>query len=96
MSAARSLAVSISGLHKQFEGVLALRDVGFSVPAGTTAALVGPPGSGKSTLIHILLGLLRADSGVAETFDGGGIGAVLQPRGLHPARTVRAQLRVYA
>ncbi|OBA50789.1 ABC transporter ATP-binding protein [Nocardia sp. 852002-20019_SCH5090214] len=96
MSAARSLAVSISGLHKQFEGVVALRDVGFSVPAGTTAALVGPPGSGKSTLIHILLGLLRADSGVAETFDGGGIGAVLQPRGLHPARTVRAQLRVYA
>ncbi|NKY49091.1 ATP-binding cassette domain-containing protein [Nocardia vermiculata] len=96
MSAARPLAVSVTGLHKQFEGVVALRDIGFSVPAGTTAALVGPPSCGKSTLLEILLGLVRPDSGVTEVDRTGGVGALLQPRGLHPARTARAQLRVYA
>ncbi|WP_227980269.1 ATP-binding cassette domain-containing protein [Nocardia spumae] len=96
MSAARSPAISVTGLHKQFEGIAALRDVDFSVPPGTTAALVGPPASGKSTTVRILLGLLQADSGVAALSRAGGIGAVLQPRGLHPARSLRAQLRIYA
>ncbi|NKY85960.1 ATP-binding cassette domain-containing protein [Nocardia veterana] len=96
MSAARALAVSVTGLHKQFEGIVALRDVGFSIPGGTTAALVGPPGAGKSILLGVLLGLLRPDSGIVEIDRGAGVGAMLQPRGLHPARTVRAQLRVCA
>ncbi|AHH21154.1 putative ABC transporter, ATP-binding protein [Nocardia nova SH22a] len=96
MSAARSLALSATGLGVRFEGVAAVRDVEFSVPAGTTAALVGPPGSGKTTVLETLLGLTRPDAGAVRVTRDGGVGAVLQPRGLHPARTVRAQLRIQA
>ncbi|MEV5650364.1 ABC transporter ATP-binding protein [Nocardia sp. NPDC052254] len=96
MSAARSIALSADGLRMQFDGVVAVRDVEFSVPSGTTAALVGPPGSGKTTVLETLLGLMRPDAGSVVAARDGGIGAVLQPRGLHPARTVRAQLRIQA
>src|SRR3954471_17553828 len=40
-----------------------ISDVSFSVPAGSTVALVGPTGSGKSTLTLLLGGLFDADSG---------------------------------
>ncbi len=96
MSAARSIALSATGLRVQFDGVVAVRDVEFEVPSGTTAALVGPPGSSKSTVLETLLGLMRPDAGTVEMARDGGVGAVLQPRGLHPARTVRAQLRIQA
>ncbi|WP_280261700.1 ABC transporter ATP-binding protein [Nocardia wallacei] len=104
MSAAQPPAFAAAGLTKRFEAVGAVREVSFTVPPGTTAALVGPAGSGKTTIVRMLLGLLPPTSGGAA-FDGrgsqaprpaGSVGAVLQPRGLHPARTVRGQLRVYA
>ena len=41
----------------------ALNGVSFSLPAGTSTALVGRSGSGKSTLADVLCGLLRASSG---------------------------------
>jgi ATP-binding cassette subfamily B protein len=40
-----------------------LRDVTFDVPAGRTIALVGPTGSGKSTLVSLLVRLVDPDSG---------------------------------
>ncbi|WP_024799932.1 ATP-binding cassette domain-containing protein [Nocardia sp. BMG51109] len=102
MSAARPPAFAATELTKRFEGVHAVREVSFVVPSGTTAALIGPPGSGKTTIVRMLLGLLPPTAGTAAI--GGGparrtgspAGAMLQPRGLHPARTVRGQLRVYA
>lgn len=42
---------------------LALNQVSFEVPCGTSVAIVGPSGGGKSTLIDILLGLLIPESG---------------------------------
>ncbi|QUG99519.1 thiol reductant ABC exporter subunit CydD [Saccharopolyspora erythraea] len=41
----------------------ALRDVELRVPAGTHVAVVGPSGGGKSTLLALLLGFLRAERG---------------------------------
>jgi len=101
MSPVRPLAFSVTGLTQKFEGVTLLREVGFSVPVGTTAALVGPSGAGKSLLVQILLGQLAPSSGTASiggSRTGGGrpLGVMLQPRGLHPTRTVRAQLLIYA
>jgi iron complex transport system ATP-binding protein len=44
-------------------GILAVRDVSFSIPPATMTALIGANGSGKSTLIRMLSGLLAPDSG---------------------------------
>ncbi|MEV6278234.1 ATP-binding cassette domain-containing protein [Nocardia sp. NPDC051832] len=103
-------AFAVRGLSKRFNpgaaGELgAVEHVSFTVPAGTTAALVGPEGAGKSTILRILLGLVPPTSGTASLGApgqvaglGGGapVGGVLVPRGLHPARTARDHLRVYA
>ena len=45
------------------EGDPVLDGVGFTIPAGTTAAFVGPPGSGKSTIVQLLLRLYDLDEG---------------------------------
>ena len=45
------------------EIVTALDDVSFEVRHGTLAALVGPDGAGKTTLIRLIAGLMLADSG---------------------------------
>ena len=54
-------------IHKSFkqnnENVAVLLGVDFSVTAGEQVAIVGPSGSGKSSLLHILAGLDSADHG---------------------------------
>ncbi|MFI9533306.1 ATP-binding cassette domain-containing protein [Nocardia fusca] len=93
-------AITVRGLTKRYEDFsIGAQDISFDVAAGTCAALVGPPGSGKSTVAGILLGLLPPTAGSATVAGGRGsaaVGAVLAPRGLHPRRTVRDHLRVYA
>ncbi len=57
-------------VHYEYEpGRPALRGVSFAVPAGSCAALVGPTGSGKSTIMALLLRFLQAQSGEI-TVDG--------------------------
>jgi ABC-type branched-subunit amino acid transport system ATPase component len=51
------------GLTKRFGGVAAVSDCSFAVPEGTITALVGPNGSGKTTVFNLLTGYLRADAG---------------------------------
>jgi putative ABC transport system ATP-binding protein len=50
-------------------GVDVLRDVSLEAPAGTVTAVVGPAGSGKTSLLHLLAGLDRPTAG-AVTLDG--------------------------
>jgi len=50
-------------VQKSYDGLNVLTDVSFDVPAGTRVALLGPGGCGKTTLLKILLGLERPDSG---------------------------------
>lgn len=52
-----------------------LRDVNLVVDAGTSLAIVGPSGSGKSSLLHVVGGLLPPSSGSAR-FDGQDLGAL--------------------
>lgn len=49
--------------YSYVDGVWALRDVSCSFPAGSRSALVGPTGSGKTTLAKLLAGLYEPDAG---------------------------------
>ena len=57
------------GLVKRYGEVRALDGVDLTVRAGDVVAIVGPSGSGKSSLLHVLSGVLPADGG--EVFLGG-------------------------
>lgn len=62
--------ISISGLVKTFGPVRALDGLDLTVATGEVHGFLGPNGSGKSTTIRVLLGLLRADAGVATLLGG--------------------------
>lgn len=55
--------VSVEGLARRFGRAHVLRDVSFALPEGSVTVLLGENGEGKSTLLKLLLGLLRADRG---------------------------------
>lgn len=55
--------LSVSGIRKEFAGVVALNDVSFELRAGTVHALMGENGAGKSTLMKVISGIYRPDGG---------------------------------
>ena len=57
------------GLNKSYGGFRALNDFNFRVEQGRIVGILGPNGSGKTTFIKILSGLLTYDSG-SVTIDG--------------------------
>lgn len=57
------------GVKIAFAGVSLLNDITFDVRPGERVSLVGPGGSGKSTILKILLGLLPPDGGEVRLFD---------------------------
>ncbi|MGZ4387365.1 MAG: ABC transporter ATP-binding protein [Gaiellaceae bacterium] len=64
-----SALLEVSGLRKRFGGVQAVDDCSFAVERGTVTGLIGPNGSGKTTVFNLVTGYLPADSG-SVTFDG--------------------------
>ncbi len=56
----------LSGIHKTFPGVKALKNVNFRLFPGEVHALMGENGAGKSTLIKVLTGVYAADQGLVE------------------------------
>jgi len=57
------LAIETRGLSKLFGGVPAVDAIDLAVPVGSTYGFLGPNGSGKTTTIRVLLGLLSPSSG---------------------------------
>lgn len=60
------VAIAIAGLTKRFGSTRALDGLDLTVLTGEVHGFLGPNGSGKTTTIRVLLGLLRADAGRAE------------------------------
>ncbi len=86
--------------------MLALDDISFSLRQGGLAAVIGPDGAGKTTLIRLLAGLMKADSGTVSVL---GIDAAQDPQamqsrisympqqfGLYEDLTVRENLDLYS
>ena len=70
MSSVDRLPVRITGLRKTFGRTVALDGLDLDVAPGEVHGFLGPNGSGKTTTIRVLLGLLRADAGRIELLGG--------------------------
>ncbi len=57
------LAIDVHGMTKQFGDRIAVDHVGLKVPTGDICGFLGPNGSGKTTFLRMLCGLLRPDAG---------------------------------
>ncbi|HEX7746860.1 MAG TPA: ATP-binding cassette domain-containing protein, partial [Micromonosporaceae bacterium] len=98
--------IVMTGLHKRFGKVDALRGLDLTVPAGTVCGVLGPNGAGKTTALRILATLLRPDAGHATVagFDvvrqaeqvRGSIGLAGQHAAIDTRLTGRENLRLFA
>jgi putative amino-acid transport system ATP-binding protein len=61
--------ISISGLNKSFGDTRVLRDISLEIAPGERVVVIGPSGTGKSTLLRTLNFLDRPDSGVLRVGD---------------------------
>ncbi|WP_076817336.1 sugar ABC transporter ATP-binding protein [Pseudofrankia asymbiotica] len=66
MSAEQAPLLAVRDVSKSFGAVAAVRDVSFPLYAGEAHALVGENGAGKSTIVKMLAGVHRPDTGAIE------------------------------
>jgi len=98
----RDPAVLTESLTKRFRGVDVLDGVSLSVPTGTTFGLLGPNGSGKTTFLRILAGVLKPTSGLVSVFGRPAgqasrhIGYMPQQLAIYPRVTVWENMRYFA
>jgi len=98
-------AVTITHLTKAYAGRPVLRDIDLTVPDGSITAVLGPSGCGKTTLLRIVAGFVRSDSGTVSIDDRlveapsvqvkpdkRGVGYVPQEGALFPHLTVAANI----
>ena len=89
--------LSVRNLNKSFDDKVVLKDLSFDLMEGEFLSILGPSGCGKTTLLRILIGLEKADSG--EVIKNGqdilgldsvdrGMGIVFQNYALFPNMTV--------
>jgi ABC-2 type transport system ATP-binding protein len=98
-------AIEVHGLSKQFGPVRAVDNLSFEVTEGRVTGFLGPNGSGKTTTLRILLGLVSGSGGTA-TFGGTRyvdlhdpirhVGAVLEATSFHPSRRAEDHLKTVA
>jgi len=98
-----SLAIETDGLTKRFGTHAAVQDVDLSVPRGSVFGFLGPNGSGKTTTIRMLLGLISASSGSAAVLGEAmparlrsvlpNVGALVEGPGFYPFLSGTANLR---
>ncbi|GAA3872250.1 ABC transporter ATP-binding protein [Saccharothrix violaceirubra] len=97
------LAARTRGLRKVYGRTVAVDRVDLDVPEGAVLGMLGPNGSGKTTTIRMLLGLVRPTEGEVELLgrrlpDGAAqalphVGALVEGPGFHPFLSGRENLR---
>jgi ABC-2 type transport system ATP-binding protein len=101
-----STAVSVTDLHKSYNGTHALQGVSFEIATGEIFGLLGPNGAGKTTTVEILEGYRERDAGSVSVLGedpataGGAwrerIGVVLQSSSLYETLSVVEHLSHFA
>ncbi len=93
--------IEVRGVTKRFGSKTAVDDLSFTVQPGKVTGFLGPNGAGKSTTMRVILGLDRAQSGIA-TINGKlyqdlpdplrTVGALLEAKSTHSGRSARNHL----
>lgn len=73
-------AIAVENLSKRYGDIAAVENATFEVPLGTICGFVGPNGSGKTTTIRMLLGLIKPTTGT---------GSIIGNSILHPERYLK-------
>ena len=98
-------AIEVNNLSKRYGDLVAVKNASFSVPLGTICGFVGPNGSGKTTTIRMLLGLIKPSSGTASIIGNSishperylnEVGALIEGPAFYPALSGIENLRVLA
>lgn len=98
-------AISVSDLSKKYEDRLAVSHINFEVPVGTVCGFVGPNGSGKTTTMRMLLGLITPTTGqghiLGEPIEHpekylSRVGAMIEGPAFYPALSGHENLMVLA
>ena len=98
-------AIKVTDLSKKYGDVLAVNSATFEVPLGTICGFVGPNGSGKTTTIRMLLGLIKPTSGTGEIIGNPishpekylkEVGALIEGPAFYPALSGIENLKVLA
>jgi len=109
-TATAELAISTRGLRKTYRNRkgrhVAVAGLDLDVPLGGVHGFLGPNGSGKTTTIRMLLGLIRADAGTMSIFGHeiprhlpevvGRVGAIVESPKFFPAFSGRKNLQLLA
>jgi ABC-2 type transport system ATP-binding protein len=100
-----TLAVSASGLTKQFGQRVVVDHLDLSIPTGSVSGFVGPNGAGKTTTIRMLLGLIKPTAGRGTILGGDlgqpssylhKVGALIEAPAFYPQLSGRDNLLVLA
>ena len=98
-------AISVNNLSKRYGDVLAVNNASFEVPLGTICGFVGPNGSGKTTTIRMLLGLIKPTEGSGSIIGNSiahpekylkEVGAMIEGPAFYPALSGIENLKVLA
>ena len=98
-------AISVNNLSKRYGDVLAVNSASFEVPLGTICGFVGPNGSGKTTTIRMLLGLIKPSEGTGSIIGNSiahpekylkEVGAMIEGPAFYPALSGIENLKVLA
>ena len=98
-------AISVSDLSKKYDDRLAVSHINFEVPLGTVCGFVGPNGSGKTTTMRMLLGLITPTTGQGHILGEpieypdkylSRVGAMIEGPAFYPALSGQENLMVLA
>ena len=97
-------AIEARGLTRHFGAIPAVDGIDLTIPRGSIYGFLGPNGSGKTTTIRLMLGLLRPDRGSVKLLGGSPrnsaclsrVGAVVERPAFYPYLSAHENLRLFA
>ncbi|WOI54727.1 ABC transporter ATP-binding protein [Parvularcula sp. LCG005] len=100
----KSMTIQTKGLTRRFGSATVVDGLDLAVPEGSVFGFLGPNGSGKTTTLRMLLGLIKPHRGVVELNGANlrrnrrqaltGVGAIIEQPALYPSLTGRDALKM--